>query len=208
MDCGYVYFGKSIGDTIISYYIDIDCNPYKGKAPKPQEILDYIEIEEEEMIPISNTTSNKDERIRTMDLAEIDGRDRFKEQTNENPYYPFEISHKNDLKDCFIKVDNKTYEYLSDNIDSLTLIKFIEQHNGEEIYGFSNWNSETGGTFLVRNKTTFLLFPCTITKGGYNESDSSKWTFNIRTPTPIVDQKSLRKKIKREDKINSYYNLE
>lgn len=192
MPCGMLHFAKTLGDTTIRYYVDIDCEDYSGKYEPP--VFSEMELVDEEVIPPSEADTSY---VDTTTVAETD---QWERERSEDPYWPLSTR---DLRGCYQRVSWRNYWFTMETIDSLAIRQFVENHGG---YLFAeHWDRSAGGEFLVRNNSNELTFHCRIERHRDANGNFLPWQFVMNTHIPFLDQARYEEHLERERRRAAFY---
>ncbi|MBK8227042.1 MAG: hypothetical protein IPK70_07685 [Flavobacteriales bacterium] len=174
MPCGMIHFAKTLGDTTIRYYVDVDCvnwsNPREARQALNPEV---VEEELVEIVPSSDTGSAR--------VSEINWVEEWSKHSAENPYWPFDGDM---VRGCHQEILWRHYWFTMDVIDSLAVRRFVAQHEGW-MYN-EQWDCEQGGVFMVGHASR-LDFACRIHRNFDVDSNVLPWRFEITTSIPFLD---------------------
>lgn len=187
MPCGQVQYTKQIGDTIIQYEIEIDC-----EARTEQDYEGIYAIEDEEDLIIIDSTATPDS-TRTSDLESL------QPEPLENIYYPWDI---NEIANCYQNVRWRVFTInLGSSIDSSWVRNYIYYKGGHIIDGLGNWDTKHGGSLLVQGDyLSNLYFVCHLSEEYNDLEDETNWQFTIYRHIPFLDQNATNEEKAWRDK--------
>lgn len=200
MPCGMVHFSKSIGDTSIRYWINIDCETYEGKyEPEPQLLLEMNDTIEVEVIPSGTEHA---ETANTEDGASISPSP-FSGLSMQNPYWPFDADS---VRDCYQYHYYRHYWFTMLTVDSLAIRRFVERHGGEIRH--EKWNCSAGGQLEVHYEPNNMVFQCSIAREIDHEGNFLPWEFEMITSIPFIDHTRYEEYLERGRTRAAYYGLD
>jgi len=209
MPCGMVHFSKTIGDTTIRYWVNIDCEDYRGKH-NPQLVLDMIIEEEvipseEEIIPSIDETNRigMEQDPKAERPANKDTRSPWHEEVALDPYWPFD---RNAARHCYQHIYWRHYWFTMETIDSMA-IKYFAERYGCFTYD-EQWNCSNGGSFKVSNPLNNLSFHCVIELVDPYDTANSRWQLKMIDHIPFLDHAQYEKHLERERKRKRYFGEE
>lgn len=196
MPCGMVHFAKTLGDTTIRYWINIDCTDYSGKYIEPER--PDLEFIEEEIVPLdasADTISSETKQIPESNPWML--------QSQEDPYWPFDAD---EVRGCHQHLNVRYYSFTMETIDSLAIRLWVEQHGG--IMYSEDWTCSIGGYFIVKHLMNNLLFDCSISRERDQEGNFLPWKFKITTDIPFLDQEHYNAYLEEEKRKDKFYGRE
>ncbi|MBK9148823.1 MAG: hypothetical protein IPM12_13525 [Flavobacteriales bacterium] len=193
MPCGMVHFSKSVGDTTIRYFINIQCETYEGKY-ESQELI-FLESDESEVIPSFDQVPDTSRVENSTYEANYWG-----EEAALNPYWPFDADS---VRKCYQHHYWRHYWFTMAAIDSMAIRSFVKQHGGDIIC--EQWNCSKGGQLVVHYAPNQLTFICTIGQEQDQEGRLLPWEFEMITSIPFIDHTRSEEHSKRERKRSAYY---
>jgi hypothetical protein len=101
MPCGMVHFSKTIGDTTIRYYVDIDCKDYTDK--------------------------HETRGIHGLNMIPPMGTDTSEQQPVKDPHWPFDAR---EVRGCYQHIYWRHYWFSMETIDSLAIRQFVWDKGG------------------------------------------------------------------------------
>jgi hypothetical protein len=189
MPCGQVQYTKQIGDTIIQYEVEIDCNKYNGKYQRPTE---YVEEDESKENTLTKEKSKNTQISRT-----------FEEEREENKYYPWKLG---EISDCYQDISYRVFTIsLGSSIDSSFVRNFVSKNGGYILSTTESWDTKSGGSFMVSHEESDLHFYCNLRSENYYDTEETNWQFEIVSSIPRLNQKSIIKEKNWQEKKNKYY---
>lgn len=197
MPCGMIHFSKTIGDTTMRYWVNIDCADYSGKYLAP----DYSEVEwnEEEVVPPmdapSDTSSTEPNQAPDFKRFELDRK--------QNPYWPFD---PDSVRQCYQHLNWRHYWFTMETMDSLAIRQWVEQHDG--FMYTEDWNCSDGGSFVVKHLTNNLTFNVRVRRGQDKEGNFLPWEITIISDIPFLDQERYEAYQERQELMYEYYDTE
>lgn len=205
MPCGMVHFSKTIGDTTIRYWVNIDCEDYRGKH-NPQLAFDMFLEEEvipsaEEITPSVDETTGSGKVLdpKTEQPANKDTRSPWHEEVALDPYWPFD---RNAARKCYQHISWRHYWFTMETIDSMA-VKYFANRYGSFTYD-EQWNCSDGGSFKVGNPLNNLSFQCMIHKVDQYDTTNSGWQLTMINDIPFLDQYRYEKHLEWERKRIRY----
>ncbi|MBJ2175299.1 hypothetical protein JBL43_13680 [Aureibaculum sp. A20] len=187
MPCGQVQFTKQIADTLIQYEVTIDCNKYDGKYQP------LSEGNEEQVVLMDNQNNNK---IHSEKQSK-----KLEDEITNNKFYPWKFDN---IKDCYQNISWRVFNIsLGSAIDSSFIRTYVHKKGGDIIESTENWDTKTGGNFMVSHNESSLYFFCTLIND--NNQKEEKWEFRIIRTIPKLDQKLFIKEKEWQNKRTEYY---
>lgn len=194
MPCGMVHFAKTVGDTTIRYWVNIDCEDYSGKYVQPS--LTELELNQEELLaqPADPLDSS------SIDAQRSPAPDPWELQRQQDPYWPFDAE---EVRQCYQHFYWRHYWFTMASIDSSAILRFVRQHGGL-IYA-EDWNCSSGGRFSVTNLNNNLVFDCSISRDQELDGNYLPWKLTLITGIPFLDQERYEAHLEREKRKAEYY---
>ncbi|MEZ4757741.1 MAG: hypothetical protein R2817_13005 [Flavobacteriales bacterium] len=191
MPCGMVHFSKTMGDTTIRYYVNIDCRSCVGKYE--EQPLELDQVVQEELIPgeAIDSVAQEREAERAAQAWEL--------EKAQNPYWPFE---RNEVRSCYQDLRTRGYTFSMETIDSLAIRSFVERNGG--YMQLEQWNCSTGGQFIVLYPQTGCLTLCSILRYMDKDGHPLPWEFTIWNTVPLLDRARMDEEAKRRQEIARY----
>ena len=189
MPCGQVQYTKQIGDTIIQYEVEIDCNKYNGKYQRSttyfeeEDVLENTPIEEE----------SKDAKVtKTME-----------EEVAENKCYPW---NRKEINDCYQNINYRVFTIsLGATIDSLFIRDYVSRNGGYILSSTEKWDTKNGGSFMVSYDESGLFFYCNLKTENYYDTEEPNWQLEIVSSIPKLNQKAILQEKQWQEKKNKYF---
>ena len=196
MPCGMVHFSKSVGDTTIRYWINIQCETYEGKY-EPQELV-FLESDESEVIPSLDQVPDTSRVEQSTNPVNFWG-----EEAALDPYWPFDADG---VRKCYQHHYWRHYWFTMAAIDSMSIRRFVERHGGDII--FEQWNCTVGGQLVVHYSPSNLTFVCKLGHEQDQHGQYLPWEFEMITSIPFIDHTRYEEHLKRERKRAVFYGLD
>jgi len=186
MPCGMVHFSKTVGDTTMRYYIEVDCKDYEIPSSTSQAWMDISDA----LAPPGQTSTE------ALEEEYMDRND-----CEESRYYPFCDYTPGS---CYESVSWSHFYFYMDGYDSVGVRDFITRNNSFLLPSYSRWDS-TGATLLVTNRNSDLYFQCSVTPPDEAYPENGRWRFVCVNVIPMLDHKRIYLEEARQQKIRAYH---